>query len=416
VSDSNIFPAGGISHLIIEQMARDAMLEGSSGAALPESEPGLIEVTCQSTEGGGAIFGVEGATARLSGAVPLRVIVPPGTIVTVKSAWGDLRVQKLIEDVNLESVRGSLRLSELSGVIRVAQVDADLRAQGVADLRLMGNCSGDLRFENGEHLAAESVAGDVRIHDLDEARLGRVRGDLWAESVRGALQVTRAEGDARLTEIGGPVTLRAIAGDLRANALTGGLSAPQVSGDVVLQGPFSAVEPYSLSADGDVVLNLPGDADVRVTASAAGRIRSDVPLAPVAGGSAAFTTTLGRGAADISLVCLGNLRIVKAGEREPGRRRSKTPPDLRDLSEHIRQQVSASLAAAGISVTGDAGWDPARQRPRPPKEPKPPRPPAAERRRAPSATREEQVAVLKMVEEGKITAEEAELLLNALGG
>jgi hypothetical protein len=279
----------------------------------------------------------------------------------------------------------------------------------------MGACDGDLRFDDGEHLAAESVAGDARIHNLGDGRFGRIRGDLWAEKLRGALHVSRAEGDARLIEIGGLVTLRSLAGDLRASALSGGLSAPQVSGDAVLQGPYSAAEPYSLSAEGDVVLHLPADADARVSVRAGGRIRSDTPLTPAPDGAAAFTATLGRGAAHISLESGGDLRIVAKGSGERDRARSKPAPDVSDLGERIRQQVSASLAAAGIGISGEASWGGRERMPRSPKEGKPARPPAGERPQAPGATMEEEAAVLKMVEEGKITPEEADALLKSLG-
>ena len=412
MSDSSAFQATGITHLIIEDLARDAMLEGRAGAT-------AVEVVCPSTEGGsGPVFEAEGETARLSGVDPIQVVVPASMMVTVKGARGDLRVQRLERDVNLENVRGSLRLSDLSGVVRVAQVDADLRAQGVADLRVMGNCNGDLRFDKGERLEAESVAGDVRIHDLGDARLGRVRGDLWAEKMRGALQVAKAEGDARLAAIDGPVTLRTITGDLRTSALTGGLVAPQVGGDAALQGPYGAAGQYSLSAEGDVVLALPADADARVAVKAGGRIRSETPLTPAADGSGPFTSTLGRGTARISLVSGGDLRIhsgVQGGGRERGKARSKASLDGSDLGERIREQVSASLAAAGIHVVaGPVTWG-GRERLRSPKGPRPPRPPGAERPRPPSPTTEEQLAVLRMVEEGKITPDEADMLLQALG-
>jgi hypothetical protein len=411
VSDLSAFPATGINHLIIEDMARDAMLEGRPGAM-------AVEVVCQSTEGGaGPVFEAEGETARLSGVDPIHVVVPASMMVTVKGARGDLRVQRLEGDVNLENVRGSLRLSDLSGVVRVAQVDADLRAQGVADLRIMGNCNGNLRFDNGEHLAAESVAGDTRIHDLGDARLGRLHGDLWAEKMHGTLQVGGTGGDARLAHIDGPVTLRSVTGDLRANALTGGLSAPQISGDAVLQGPYSVAEPYSLDAEGDVVLHLPADADARVAVKAGGRIRSDAPLTPAADGSSSLTSTLGRGTARINLVSGGDLRIHSGvqGGVERGKARSKASPDGSDLGKRIREQVSASLAAAGISVAaGPVTWG-GRERPRPPKETRPPRPSGPDRPRPTSATTEEQFAVLKMVEEGKITPDEADMLLKALG-
>jgi hypothetical protein len=410
----NSYPARGIDHLIIEQMAQDAVLEGSAAAS--EGEPGPIEVLCQAIEGSAEPkFNAEGEAARLSGVALRRVVVPPGMMITVKSAGGDLRVRKVQGDVNLESLRGSLGLADLAGVIRVAQVDGDLRGEGVADLRLMGNCGGDLRCEDAEHLAAESIAGDVRIHNLGDARFGRIRGDLWAEKVRGALQVTRAEGDARLSEIGGAVALKALGGSLRAHALTGGLSAPQVNGDAVLQGPYGAAEPYSLSAHGDVVLNLPGDADAQVSARAEGRIRSDVPLTPSPDGSGAVGATLGQGAARMSLTCGGDLRIILPGARETAGPQVKVALDAPNLGERIRRQVTASLAAAGIAIPSEPGWGAARGRSRPSKPPKPGRSSSAEQRRASGATQEEVVTVLKMVEEGKITAEEAELLLNVLG-
>jgi hypothetical protein len=83
---------------------------------------------------------------------------------------------------------------------------------------------------------------------------------------------------------------------------------------------------------------------------------------------------MGRGTTHISLTSGGDLRIVQGGGKEHGKTRST-----------------------------------------PFKEPKPPRPSVAERPRAPSATTAEQIAVLKMVEQGAITPAEAEMLLKALG-
>jgi hypothetical protein len=368
LSDLRTFPAEGIRHLIVEQMAHDAIIEGSS-------DPARFGAACRpGGEDSAPVVDVQGEVARISAVTVMRLSVPPGATVTVKSARGDLRVRRLAGDVNLESVRGGLRLSDLQGIVRVAQVDADLRAQATADLRLMGNCNGDLRFDDGEHLVAESVAGDVRISNTGDARLGRVRGDLWAERMRGALQVSRTEGDVRLTEIGGVVTLRAISGDLRADALTGGLTASQVTGDAVLQGPYGNTGLYSLLAEGDVVLHLPSEVHARVTVQAAGRIRSDAPLTPAGDGSTSLTTTLGRGTLQMNLSSGRDLRIVREGSRA----RARTPS-------------------------------------RPPKEPKPAHPPSADRPKAPGPSAAEQVAVLRLLEEGKITPDEADLLLKALG-
>jgi hypothetical protein len=290
----------------------------------------------------------------------------------------------------------------------------------VADLRLLGSCDGDLRFEGGGALSVESVAGDLRLYSAQEARVNRIHGDLWVERLGGGLQITRGDGDARLSEIGGPVKLQSLAGDLRASGLTGGLTASQVTGDATLHGPFTGPEGYSLTSEGDVSLHLPADADLRLSIRAGGRIRSDPRLTPAADGSPTFTATLGRGTGRITLNVNGDLRIAQAGASHGGEFRTgrggfearARMDDLSNLGERIRQQITASLASAGINVeTGEINLGP-----RGPRGPRPPRPPAPERPPSPpSPPVEEQLAILKMVEAGKITAEEAERLLKALG-
>jgi hypothetical protein len=299
-------------------------------------------------------------------------------------------------------------------------VDGDLRADAVADLRLLGHCAGDLRFEASGDLEAETVAGDVRISNASAVRLNRIHGDLWAERLAGALQVDRLSGDARLSEIGGPVNLRAAHGDLRAIGLAGGLAAPQIQGDAILQGPFSTSEGYTLQADGDISLSLSADADARLAVRAGGRIRSDVQLTPSADGAPTFTAAIGHGSGRISLTSAGDIRIAQVGTSAARSatdvRGPATPEDLRTLGDRIRQQVTASLAAAGITVEGGGGWSHGfhghrHGRPIPPTPPRPPAPPPA-----PKSAPEEELRILKMVEDGTITAVQAEMLLKALGG
>jgi len=421
------YSSAGIRHLVVDETARDGQVRGA-----PDLEE--IQVLYQATNDQSVPeFTAEGDTLRFVGAMAVRVTVPQDLAVTVKAASGDLRVHQIAGDVILESVRGDLRLSDLQGVVRVAQVAGDLRAEEVADLRLMGGCDGDLRIEGAGNLAAESVAGDIRLQNAGEVRIGRVRGDLWAEDVRGALQVARADGDVRLSDIGGAVSLRDIGGDLRASALGGGLSALQVNGDAVLMGPFIGVEGYNLSAEGDLSLHLPADADVRLVVRAGGRLRSDPQLIPTSDGSPTFTATIARGTYRINLASGGDIRIhtvyfpvaqedaagTHARARSAGAKPEPIMPDLSSLGERIRQQVNASLAAAGLYSKSIAGPHGRRERARVATPAQPPRP-GGERTHTPASppppSLDEQVAVLKMVEEGKISPEEADVLLKALGG
>jgi len=416
MSDYITFPAQGLNHLIIDEMARDAQVWGAPDAT-------ELQVTYQSTRGEQQpTFAVDGEEVRLNKASVLRVVVPAGMIVTVKRAAGDLHIRGLAGEISVEAVHGDLRLGSLWGTTRLARVDGDLRADDVADLRLLGTCAGDLRFEGGGNLEAETITGDVRIAGATEVRLGRVHGDLWIERVEGAFQAERVSGDARLNEIGGPANLRTLHGDLRVIAATGGLSAPQVQGDAMVQGPFSPQASYALTTNGDVSLALPADTDARLTVRANGRIRSDVQLTPTADGTPTFTATIGQGTGRVNVISGGDMRITQAGAAGPrvaaDMRDSATPEDLRNLGDRIRQQVTTSLAAAGIMVEGGHGPKPARSaRPASPARPAAPQTPASMRPPTPpQSTVEEQLRILKMVESGVITAEQAELLLKALEG
>ncbi len=341
-------------------------------------------------------FVQEGTAVRFDGAAASRIHLPDGVGLVAVRAQGDLRVHGVSGDVDLGTVRGDLRLDALSGSMTVSEADGDVRADGAADLRLTGACHGDLRFEAGGALAVEGLSGNLRVSSAITVRLGRVHGDLWAEKVGDSFVLDRADGDARLDDIGGAVTLGALAGDLRASKLAGGLAAARVSGDVQLHGPFTSPEGYTVSADGDIQIHLPADADLRLSVRAGGRIRSDVPLTPAADGSPNFSGTVGRGAGRMDLAARGDVRVAQAGAQAAGtswERRGRAGGDpfaeLSGLGDRIRQQVTASLAAAGINMeTGDInvgrsrGARAARGRRRPPnaqshrRRPPPRRPPS----------------------------------------
>ncbi len=415
MSEYIVFPVEGFSHLIVEEMNRDAHVWGMPDATeiqVTYVPAGNNRVPTLTAEAEGAYLGKASVQ---------RVSIPASLSVTVKRASGDLHIRGLNGEVNAEIVHGDLRLSSLAGTVRVARVDGDLRADEVSDLRLLGNCAGDLRFEGGGNLSAETIAGDVRIAGAGDGRVGRIQGDLWVEGM-GALQVERVSGDARLNDVSGPVSVRTLHGDLRALGLTGGLMAPQVQGDATVQGPFGRDQAYSLTTDGDVSLLLPADTDARLVARASGRIRSDVQLAPAGDGTPTFTATIGQGTARINISSSGDLRIAQAGAAGPRvtaeAHGPATPADLRTLGDHIRQQVTASLAAAGITVeTGQGGWGSRGARPVKPVRPTPPRPPTPPVPPSrPKSSSPEELRILKMVEEGVITVEQAEMLLKALEG
>jgi hypothetical protein len=408
----------GVARLHVDFMTGDAVLRGLADTAVIEA----------SVLGRGG-FVREGDVLRLEGRAE-RLLVPQVLAVEIEEVNGNLRIQGLAAPVEVGEVHGDLRLDRVSGAVTVDVAKGDIRCDGAAEVTLRHGCHGDLRFSGGGTLSCEDVGGDLRVNDSAGVTAADVHGDIWAERVSGPLTVRRSGGDARLSDVAGVVTIEQQAGDLRGAALVGGLAATEVRGDVILHGPFAGESEYALTVDGDVNLHLSAVDEVRLTVRAAGRIRADIPLIPTADGTPTYTATTGTGASRVTVNAGGDLRIARAGGPRAGasweRKRGQDHdllPDLSGLGERIRQQVTASLTSAGINLeTGEVsigrggrwarGERTGRWAPTPPTPPAPPGPPKAPK---PPERSEETLTILRLVEEGKITPEEADQLLRALG-
>ena len=413
--------AEGVSRLVIEAMTGDGHIRG-----VPDLTDIVITPAGGEHDEGGSPFSFDGGRLYYQGGRVARLVLPAHVSVEVARVNGDLHVQDLGGELEVGVVHGDLVLRELSGSVHLEQVDGDVRADGVAQFHLAGPCRGDMRFSEGGTLEVQEVAGDLRLNGVERVEVEKVHGDLWAERVMGDLQVGRIDGDGRLDDITGAVQVDVVSGDLKANGLIGGLSAPVVHGDAQLLGDFGVEQSYVLSADGDAAVRVPADADLKLQVRANGRVRSDIQLTPSPDGTPVFTAVLGSGSGRLNVAARGDVRISQAGN---DRRAGAAAGNWTDMGEQIRQQVTASLAAAGINPeTGEInfslfgpGRGPKGQRGRAPEPPPPPRQgtgsagPARQATGPQGPTAEEQMLILRMVEAGTISAEEAETLLKALG-
>jgi hypothetical protein len=252
--------------------------------------------------------------------------------------------------------------------------------------------------------------------------------------VNGDVAVMNGRRDLNLREIGGLCIAKEIAGDIR---LRGGLPA----GD------------HILAAAGDIVVRWPRTQPVTFEVIAA-EIENSLPLLDVVDDKSGFRGHLGDGGPHVGLSAGGKVilkegRLVREkwdaeefgapgldfmsdlsnlGERigaEVAEKMSRAAaemeanlgpkmeqwaeqfaPKMESWAEQFSQKAGAAAAAAAAAAAEKAA---AKARPAPP--PPPPPPPKAE-----PANVEEQLRILKMVEKGVITPEEASLLLEALDG
>jgi len=119
-------------------------------------------------------------TVRLSCRGDCEVRLPYGATLEIETVQGDLLIKLLEENVSIGLVQGQLRLRNVAGV-RLGQVNGDVSARSVNGDLEIGLVQGDLQ--------ASQVEGDVQIR--------QVQGDLALQSVSGAIKA-EANGEVRL--------------------------------------------------------------------------------------------------------------------------------------------------------------------------------------------------------------------------
>jgi DUF4097 and DUF4098 domain-containing protein YvlB len=162
----------------------------------------------------------------------LTLMVPSAASVTVAGARGDLVMKNMTGTVTLDDVAGDARLRDV-GEMRVGVVHGDLSAKSLEGPARVGTVHGDAVLRSG--------------HSIE---IGKVYGDLSARYVKGDAKVVEVLGDISLrnVEIAGTAKLMDVLGDIR---LGGGLGEGK----------------NSLSAAGDVIVRWPKDQALNLTAS-----------------------------------------------------------------------------------------------------------------------------------------------------
>lgn len=200
----------------------------------------------------------EGETLRIRSGGDCKITCPPGASITIEQVGGDLSVQ---------DVKGTL-------AVRSAGGDVSLRGAGVVTI--------------------QSAAGDVSARDI--------AGDLRIEAIRGDLEVRRVAGQFIAANVGG---------DLSARALGRGFDISAAC-DVSLEADIQAGETYRARAGCDLTLRVPYDASARFKLSAGGEIGRRIELSEWQGNSHTGQGAMGKGEAEVELVAGGDLMLLPA--------------------------------------------------------------------------------------------------------
>jgi hypothetical protein len=354
--------------------------------------------------------------------------------------------------IKLDKVGGDLSVVGWDGAELLVKSDEDdarleqtgemvsVSSGGDLSLRIPKGASLEIKFIGGDAsirgltggLEIKEIHGDLSIRDAGSISIDTIHADFSLRGAKGNLYIKNAHGDVSIRDVDGNVTLDSVADDLALRGARGNIKV-NVGDDVVVYLEPKADGAYAVDAGDDILLVLPKNANATVSMQG-DEIDVDWPGIDKVEDATQRVVVLGDGSAQISLNAGGDVRLTNkadaaesadefgnfAGlnfdwsgfgerisrevEQATARAAKRAEEAARRVERHVERQVRRGRG--GLEM-GRWNWEFGKGMPKPPNPPEPPSEPVVE---------EERMTILKMLAEKKITAQQAEELLNALEG
>lgn len=348
--------------------------------------------------------------------------------IILPSAAGDLRLTGWDrEEVSAKTDGDSLDLV-LDGETVTVSCDDDLilSVPRAASVRV-DEANGDVEVRTlAGALSFGTVAGDLSLREIGALQVDSVEGDVAVRSCSGNVSIMRSESDVSLRDVQGSVNLDAVADDLFVRGVKGSLRA-RVEEDAVMYLEPLEGNPIDVFAEGDILLHVPAktNATLSLEADEPENITVQIPAA-MSTGTNPLSVILGEGGgAVVHLKAEGDILVTSeskdwesavefdfgAGWPLPedfAERISRTTERAARQAEAAVRRAEAGVRRAEENMRRQHGrrfafnWSGGRGMP-----PAPPTEPVSDA---------ERMAILNMLQDKKISAEDAEKLLSALEG
>ena len=286
-----------------------------------------------------------------------------------------------------------------------------------------------IRGINGD-ISIRTIKGDLSMREVGSVSIESIDSDFSLRGARGNLHIKNANSDASIRDVEGEVNIESVADDLALRGPRGNVKV-NVGSDVVVYLDPRGDGDYLVTAGDDILLVMPSNANATVTMQG-DEIQVDWPGVEQNTEATDRVVTLGNGAAQITLKAGSDVRLtnqVNAGESaEEFGNFAGLNFDWSGFGERLSRQIEQTTARAAKraeeaarraerhgerqarrwtgKVTFGQSWDFG-----PKGVPASPGAPKTE-----PVSDEERLTILKMLQEKKITAEQAEQLLRALEG
>ena len=386
-------------------------------------------------------------TLTLTSHAALAIHIPKLTSVHVLQISGDLLLRDLDSQITVDATHGDISIRGGAAQVTIQETHGGLAAKGLSS-----------------PLVANVVHGDIQLVDIAGGHLGQVHGNVRARSIESDLTLGEVSGDIVVRGCAGSFKLEHGHGSLQAYDLHGGLEATHVAGDLSLKTETRPGQVYRAQTEGEIRARFPTETSARFDLQSNSLVSAHLPILEQQEPTHVIGQS-GAGEAEVILQAdgdlwvqvqeqhedtfdawqamdsiserieseiaehLGKMSIDASTQRKIDKALRKAEQEIAQAQQHLeretqrahertqRAQEKAAKAAKraqeriarrsrswGVNIdTGSSLFGP--PHPRHHASPKPPR-----------ASAEEQLAILKMLQENTITVEQAEQLLKALEG
>lgn len=414
-------------HITIDKCAGNLVVQGT--------EEQQIVLRLRNGDGDDVTLEREGETFTLTTPADCFLTCPLETRLTIHTVAGNLKIKGVAGTLAIDTVRGNSTLRAV-GPVDFEQVLGNLDARRIA---------GDFKVR--------IVKGNARIREVEGSlSLGEVDGNARIYEVEGSLSLDRVGGNARVHGVEGSFSAGQISGNLVSGGLQGGLTAEQVRGNVRLSPPFVPGVTYRLNTSGNLKARFLPEASVSLALQVHGGVRSHIPGLTLEETDEGTKAILGAGEATLEAQVAGRVTLNLAESEAPEDIEFGFADDMEGFGLAIESRIAEAMSELEARLeeglghvdseklrikmeratektlrTAERAADKVRRKAEQEAERARLRAERAERRwqrasgrkprpRRETVTSEEQLRILRMVEEGKITPEQAADLLAALGG
>lgn len=340
--------------------------------------------------------------------------------------------------ISVERSMGSVKVETISGKISVEKVMGNLVLIDVAEASV-GKVGGNFSVHTASGaIMVEKVAGSLTIDDVFSFSGEKVGGNCILRNVQQDCRIEKAGGQCLAQGLKGQVELGKFGGSLKARELALGFDV-KVGGDIELVG-CSIERDLGLSAGGNVAIAFPdGQENLALKMRSAGqRIKIRAFGEEIDAKSGLYDYVIGEGDKTVTINAGGTISIAdapKAGEDLIGDLSDRFTFEESAFSEMIQERIDSATRRAeakvraaeirlgqiqdrvekrrGINIDVDFNDQGIGVTPTKPGTPIPPISRPAGKK---GATDEERLMILKMLQDGKISVDEAETLFKAMEG